>query len=161
MDDERKEVLIEETEAGRRLRETPPEKPKRRWVGWLIAALAVVLVAVVAALAVYHVQQKRGEAAFEQAKNETTTYVRTVKTADVDEEDDDLIEAADELVESEDDAIGGDLFEETTTAATTRGTTRATTGTTGATTRRTTQWDPGKVFEDASKFWDGVSRRAG
>ncbi|MBQ8062403.1 MAG: hypothetical protein IJ230_00530 [Clostridia bacterium] len=158
MDNERKEVLIEETEAGRRLRETPPSRPKRRWVGWLIAVLAVVLVGVVAALAVYHVQQKRGEEAFEQAKNETTTYVRTVKTADVEEEDD-LIEAAEELVESEDEAIGGNLYEETARPAATRGTTVRTTATTAAATYSTTRWDPNQFWEDASRFWDDVSRQ--
>ena len=74
MSEEKKDIIIEETDAGRHRRENPEPEPKKKKVsGWLIATIAVVVVGIVAGLAVYFVQQKR----------DSDVYVRTVSVTTV------------------------------------------------------------------------------
>ena len=154
MSEENKEgkVLIEETDVGRHRRENPEPEPKKKKVsGWLIAAIAVVVVGIVAGLAVYFVQQKR----------DSDVYVRTVSvttgkaTMTTTEEEDFEIEDSDDIVIAGDDAIGGDLEAETETTSDEKD--DKTKKTTKRTTRRTTQWDPQQAAED---FWNEVSKWA-
>ncbi|MEE1300356.1 MAG: hypothetical protein UHI93_07415, partial [Acutalibacteraceae bacterium] len=117
MSEENKEgkVLIEETDSGRHRRENPEPEPKKkkRVSGWLIAVAAVVIVGIIAGLAVYFVQQKQKNDEFERMLSVTTDKV-TLKTTT---EEDFEIEDSDDIVIAEDDAIGGDLQEETETTA--------------------------------------------
>ena len=174
MSEEKKDILIEETDAGRHRRENPEPEPKKKKVsGWLIAVIAVVVVGIIAGLAVYFVQQKQ---------NEDDVYVRTVSVTTDKEtmtttEEDLKIEDSDDVVISGDDAIGGDLVGgDTTTEGSWSWTTKSdedsddeedsdsdsddktTKKTTKKTTRRrTTQWDPQQAAED---FWNEVSKCA-
>ncbi len=152
MSEEKKDIIIEETDAGRHRRENPEPEPKKKKVsGWLIATIAVVVVGIVAGLAVYYVQQKR----------DSDVYVRTVSvttdkaTMTTTEEEDFEIEDSDDIVIAGDDAIGGDLEAETETTSDEKD--DKTKKTTKRTTRRTTQWDPQQAAED---FWNEVSKWA-
>ncbi len=152
MSEEKKDIIIEETDAGRHRRENPEPEPKKKKVsGWLIATIAVVVVGIVAGLAVYFVQQKR----------DSDVYVRTVSvttdkaTMTTTEEEDFEIEDSDDIVIAGDDAIGGDLEAETETTSDEKD--DKTKKTTKRTTRRTTQWDPQQAAED---FWNEVSKWA-
>ena len=152
MSEEKKDIIIEETDAGRHRRENPEPEPKKKKVsGWLIATIAVVVVGIVAGLAVYYVQQKR----------DSDEYVRTVSvttdkaTMTTTEEEDFEIEDSDDIVIAGDDAIGGDLEAETETTSDEKD--DKTKKTTKRTTRRTTQWDPQQAAED---FWNEVSKWA-
>lgn len=174
MSEENKEakVLIEETDIGRHRRENPepePPKKKKKVSAWLIAIIAVVLVGIVAGLAVYAVQQKQKNDAFERMVSVTTDKVTLKPTT---EEEDFEIEDSDDIVIAGDDAIGGDLEDETETT-TGKWTTsededsdddedsdaddKTTKKTTKRTTRRTTQWDAQQAAED---FWNEVSKWA-
>ena len=152
MSEEKKDIIIEETDAGRHRRENPEPEPKKKKVsGWLIATIAVLVVGIVAGLAVYFVQQKR----------DSDVYVRTVSvttdkaTMTTTEEEDFEIEDSDDIVIAGDDAIGGDLEAETETTSDEKD--DKTKKTTKRTTRRTTQWDPQQAAED---FWNEVSKWA-
>ena len=152
MSEEKKDIIIEETDAGRHRRKNPEPEPKKKKVsGWLIATIAVVVVGIVAGLAVYFVQQKR----------DSDVYVRTVSvttdkaTMTTTEEEDFEIEDSDDIVIAGDDAIGGDLEAETETTSDEKD--DKTKKTTKRTTRRTTQWDPQQAAED---FWNEVSKWA-
>lgn len=152
MSEEKKDIIIEETDVGRHRRENPEPEPKKKKVsGWLIATIAVVVVGIVAGLAVYFVQQKR----------DSDVYVRTVSvttdkaTMTTTEEEDFEIEDSDDIVIAGDDAIGGDLEAETETTSVEED--DKTKKTTKRTTRRTTQWDPQQAAED---FWNEVSKWA-
>ena len=152
MSEEKKDIIIEETDAGRHRRENPEPEPKKKKVsGWLIATIAVVVVGIVAGLAVYFVQQKR----------DSDVYVRTVSvttdkaTMTTTEEEDFEIEDSDDIVIAGDDAIGGDLEAETEPTSDEKD--DKTKKTTKRTTRRTTQWDPQQAAED---FWNEVSKWA-
>ena len=152
MSEEKKDIISEETDAGRHRRENPEPEPKKKKVsGWLIATIAVVVVGIVAGLAVYFVQQKR----------DSDVYVRTVSvttdkaTMTTTEEEDFEIEDSDDIVIAGDDAIGGDLEAETETTSVEED--DKTKKTTKRTTRRTTQWDPQQAAED---FWNEVSKWA-
>lgn len=152
MSEEKKDIIIEETDVGRHRRENPEPEPKKKKVsGWLIATIAVVVVGIVAGLAVYFVQQKR----------DSDVYVRTVSvttdkaTMTTTEEEDFEIEDSDDIVIAGDDAIGGDLEAETETTSDEKD--DKTKKTTKRTTRRTTQWDPQQAAED---FWNEVSKWA-
>ena len=152
MSEEKKDIIIEETDAGRHRRENPEPEPKKKKVsGWLIATIAVVVGGIVAGLAVYFVQQKR----------DSDVYVRTVSvttdkaTMTTTEEEDFEIEDSDDIVIAGDDAIGGDLEAETETTSVEED--DKTKKTTKRTTRRTTQWDPQQAAED---FWNEVSKWA-
>lgn len=152
MSEEKKDIIIEETDVGRHRRKNPEPEPKKKKVsGWLIATIAVVVVGIVAGLAVYFVQQKR----------DSDVYVRTVSvttdkaTMTTTEEEDFEIEDSDDIVIAGDDAIGGDLEAETETTSDEKD--DKTKKTTKRTTRRTTQWDPQQAAED---FWNEVSKWA-
>ena len=170
MSEEKKDIIIEETDAGRHRRENPEPEPKKKKVsGWLIATAVVVLVGIVAGLAVYFVQQKHNNDVYERMVSVTTDKVTLKPTT---EEEDFEIEDSDDIVIAGDDAIGGDLEDETET--TTENWTssededsdddedsdaddKTTKKTTKRTTRRTTQWDPLQAAED---FWNEVSKWA-
>ena len=152
MSEEKKDIIIEETDAGRHRRENPEPEPKKKKVsGWLIATIAVVVVGIVAGLAVYFVQQKRDSDVYVRTVSVTTDKATIATT----EEEDFEIEDSDDIVIAGDDAIGGDLEAETETTSDEKD--DKTKKTTKRTTRRTTQWDPQQAAED---FWNEVSKWA-
>ena len=152
MSEEKKDIIIEETDAGRHRRENPEPEPKKKKVsGWLIATIAVVVVGIVAGLAVYFVQQKRASDVYVLTVSVTTDKATMTTT----EEEDFEIEDSDDIVIAGDDAIGGDLEAETETTSVEED--DKTKKTTKRTTRRTTQWDPQQAAED---FWNEVSKWA-
>ena len=152
MSEEKKNIIIEETDAGRHRRENPEPEPKKKKVsGWLIATIAVVVVGIVAGLAVYFVQQKRDSDVYVRTVSVTTDKATIATT----EEEDFEIEDSDDIVIAGDDAIGGDLEAETETTSDEKD--DKTKKTTKRTTRRTTQWDPQQAAED---FWNEVSKWA-